>query len=134
MMQRISSILRETDDTKFTHTCAERIFMMGMQHASGREQCHGFISHFMIQPTNDEDIDLLSEMIPCSADNCANMQVQMSGVTKSNTENDGKLDSKPKFLSCGGCRIAKYCSKECQVYDWKHGDHKAVCKSLRNAK
>jgi hypothetical protein len=28
---------------------------------------------------------------------------------------------------CGKCRMGAYCSKECQVHDWKRGSHKALC-------
>ena len=31
---------------------------------------------------------------------------------------------------CGGCRRATYCSRECQIKDWKDG-HKSVCVSGR---
>ena len=30
-----------------------------------------------------------------------------------------------KFLVCGKCKNIHYCSKECQVYNWKL--HKVVC-------
>jgi hypothetical protein len=33
---------------------------------------------------------------------------------------------------CGGCRVAHYCSKECQKQHWKA--HKAVCKAVKAAK
>uniref|UniRef100_A0A6U2Q4E6 MYND-type domain-containing protein n=1 Tax=Leptocylindrus danicus TaxID=163516 RepID=A0A6U2Q4E6_9STRA len=33
-------------------------------------------------------------------------------------------------LACGGCIAVKYCSKVCQVTDWKAG-HKEVCTSKR---
>jgi hypothetical protein len=32
---------------------------------------------------------------------------------------------------CAGCRTACYCSKECQVEDWK--PHKPACKALAAA-
>ena len=32
---------------------------------------------------------------------------------------------KPKLLSCGACKVAKYCSAPCQKADWKK--HKASC-------
>ena len=28
---------------------------------------------------------------------------------------------------CGGCKRARYCSKECQAFDWKVYEHKLVC-------
>ncbi|KIX95449.1 uncharacterized protein Z520_08966 [Fonsecaea multimorphosa CBS 102226] len=36
-----------------------------------------------------------------------------------------------KLLKCGGCKVARYCSKECQVKDWKQGQHKVVCKAIK---
>lgn len=37
-----------------------------------------------------------------------------------------------KFLRCGRCKDAWYCSKACQVADWKIGNHRAVCGTLPN--
>ena len=37
------------------------------------------------------------------------------------------------IVQCGGCRIAKYCGKDCQLNDWKHGGHRAMCKALKAA-
>lgn len=38
------------------------------------------------------------------------------------------------LLKCGGCKVVSYCSKECQVKDWKQGGHKQVCKTLAATK
>ncbi len=35
----------------------------------------------------------------------------------------------PDF-SCGGCKVACYCDRECQRAAWKDGNHKACCKLL----
>ncbi|KAJ7724946.1 hypothetical protein DFH07DRAFT_854473 [Mycena maculata] len=37
--------------------------------------------------------------------------------------------SKPKagLSCCSRCLVSFYCSKPCQVYDWKHGGHKESC-------
>ncbi|KIW67600.1 hypothetical protein PV04_06838 [Phialophora macrospora] len=32
-----------------------------------------------------------------------------------------------KLLKCARCKVAQYCSKECQVRDWKEGGHKLKC-------
>ncbi|GJJ78459.1 uncharacterized protein EMPS_10818 [Entomortierella parvispora] len=40
--------------------------------------------------------------------------------------NCGKGGSK---FSCAKCKRAKYCSKECQVLDWKEYSHKLICDS-----
>ncbi|KAF2034802.1 hypothetical protein EK21DRAFT_55723 [Setomelanomma holmii] len=34
-----------------------------------------------------------------------------------------------KLLKCGGCQIARYCSQECQVKDWK--EHKHICRQSK---
>jgi hypothetical protein len=34
------------------------------------------------------------------------------------------------LLKCGGCHFAQYCSKDCQIGDWKQS-HKHVCKQLK---
>ena len=38
-----------------------------------------------------------------------------------------------RFSACGGCSIVAYCSKACQVADWKdvNAPHKPLCKALR---
>ena len=41
-------------------------------------------------------------------------------------------DPAGKFLLCSKCKVARYCSRECQSSDWKAGGHKKVCK-LRQA-
>ncbi|KDQ62793.1 hypothetical protein JAAARDRAFT_190068 [Jaapia argillacea MUCL 33604] len=39
-----------------------------------------------------------------------------------------KIGEKAQFRKCGSCSVAFHCSKECQVQDWKEGDHKVKCK------
>uniref|UniRef100_A0A914P6F9 MYND-type domain-containing protein n=1 Tax=Panagrolaimus davidi TaxID=227884 RepID=A0A914P6F9_9BILA len=36
-----------------------------------------------------------------------------------------------KILTCSGCMMAKYCSKECQKFDWIEFNHKGICKHLK---
>ncbi|KAF7361047.1 MYND-type domain-containing protein [Mycena sanguinolenta] len=36
------------------------------------------------------------------------------------------IASKSVFKRCSHC-LAKYCSKECQIYDWQHGAHRQHC-------
>lgn len=35
-----------------------------------------------------------------------------------------------RMKMCSSCRRAKYCSKLCQVYDWRSGKHKMECQFL----
>lgn len=34
-----------------------------------------------------------------------------------------------KFAKCSKCHVAAYCSRDCQVRDWKNGGHKMSCPS-----
>uniref|UniRef100_A0A914Q661 MYND-type domain-containing protein n=1 Tax=Panagrolaimus davidi TaxID=227884 RepID=A0A914Q661_9BILA len=36
-----------------------------------------------------------------------------------------------KILPCSACLMARYCSKECQKFDWINFNHKEVCKHLK---
>ena len=36
--------------------------------------------------------------------------------------------SKPRYLVCGGCGAARYCSEACQIANWGH--HQTVCTAL----
>ncbi|KAJ7883075.1 hypothetical protein B0H13DRAFT_2344347 [Mycena leptocephala] len=39
----------------------------------------------------------------------------------------GVISSKPSFKRCSGCKNAYYCSRECQISDWRHGGHRTIC-------
>ncbi len=39
-----------------------------------------------------------------------------------------KVEEKKKFSRCSGCAQTFYCSKECQVEDWKAGYHRETCR------
>jgi len=41
------------------------------------------------------------------------------------------IDGACATKQCGGCKVLRYCSKECQKHDWKCR-HKAVCKEMAN--
>lgn len=46
----------------------------------------------------------------------------------------GKQSSETTKLSkCGKCSVASYCSRDCQVQDWKAGKHKLACPSYARA-
>ncbi|KAJ7136370.1 hypothetical protein C8R43DRAFT_1110020 [Mycena crocata] len=34
---------------------------------------------------------------------------------------------KPAFRRCSGCQSFYYCSKECQIIDWREGEHRNAC-------
>ncbi|KAJ7754331.1 hypothetical protein DFH07DRAFT_773730 [Mycena maculata] len=39
----------------------------------------------------------------------------------------GKIQERSRFRRCTGCKIYKYCNKECQIADWKRGGHRKRC-------
>ena len=41
----------------------------------------------------------------------------------------GAGDNGSKFFKCSKCHVAAYCSRDCQVKDWKEGRHKLACPS-----
>ena len=66
---------------------------------------------------------------PKAADNC--------NLLSPNEKIRQSLESKPqaskpvsRMKMCSSCRRAKYCSKLCQVYDWRSGRHKLECQFL----
>eukprot|EP01083_Nonionella_stella_P069749 186140_1 len=38
-----------------------------------------------------------------------------------------KLNKIKQWKKCKACKVARYCSRNCQKRDWKHGVHKAIC-------
>ena len=36
--------------------------------------------------------------------------------------------------ACSACKSVRFCSKTCQVLNWKEGGHKAQCKALAAAR
>ncbi|KAJ7633453.1 hypothetical protein DFH06DRAFT_692500 [Mycena polygramma] len=39
----------------------------------------------------------------------------------------GSIDARPNFKRCSGCKSTYYCSKQCQITDWRHGGHRRIC-------
>lgn len=42
----------------------------------------------------------------------------------------GDVPPRSKLMKCSGCRKVHYCSKQCQLLDWKQGGHKNKCAEL----
>jgi len=60
-------------------------------------------------------------------DNCQFIYARVSDVVYKEM---CKTCGQPCTKKCSGCRIARYCSSECQEMDWKQ-EHKAQCKEWR---
>ncbi|KAJ6501023.1 hypothetical protein C8R47DRAFT_1211297 [Mycena vitilis] len=42
----------------------------------------------------------------------------------------GVIFAKTNFSRCSGCSTLNYCSRGCQLWDWRHGGHRVACKDL----
>lgn len=67
----------------------------------------------------DKDIEILNDCHifkgPCA--NCNNPK--------------RKDDENKRLLRCSGCKLVRYCCRECQFIDWTN--HKVICKRLNKA-
>ena len=59
---------------------------------------------------------------------------KISKTCGSNRVCDVCLQTVEKIFVCQGCQHAKYCSKECQILDWKEKGHKKACKLMAKKK
>ncbi len=55
----------------------------------------------------------------------SNGSSQMTG-----TQSSSGASSAEELKKCGACRVARYCSRECQEKHWKEGGHKRTCKAM----
>jgi hypothetical protein len=76
----------------------------------------------------------LKKKIPCPCLNEA-MREAIENLPKSGhcgAHDCGIILPKAELLTCSGCKISEYCSRECQKTDWEM--HKDFCRALDNAK
>ncbi|KAJ7473843.1 hypothetical protein B0H11DRAFT_2036190 [Mycena galericulata] len=45
----------------------------------------------------------------------------------------GAIKKSSEIKRCSGCRLAHYCSPECQAFSWRHGGHREFCKNRRHS-
>lgn len=53
-----------------------------------------------------------------------------SQMTLTGAQSSSGASSAEELKKCGACRVAHYCSKECQAKHWKDGGHKRTCKAM----
>jgi hypothetical protein len=51
-------------------------------------------------------------------------------LNEEDEEDTLKMNRVSRMKMCSSCRRAKYCSKLCQVYDWRSGRHRTECNHL----
>lgn len=94
-----------------------------------------------LHESSDEANKLIKEYTPPKAMDQKMQQLIQSGIlnasfppspTKCSSCGADHLKDKPEspLLACGACRSIWYCSRECQVQDYR-ANHKAQCKSMQ---
>ena len=112
---RLTVILNGVDEKTFSGDCVRRILRWSVTFQSGSSSLLDMIaeSRTAIAQMGTQlgyEADEVGAQY-CGAENCLNQE-----------DTSGK-----PFNKCGGCRLAKYCCRQCQLYDWKHGGHKREC-------
>ena len=69
---------------------------------------------------------------PENKDTLLNNIKNLTELTKQNCAQCGK-NADPVLRVCGGCKILRYCSNECQVENWRNS-HKEDCKKFKKLK
>jgi hypothetical protein len=72
----------------------------------------------------------LSKQIPCSCLDEGKKNAKQNPKT-GRCRYCRNEDPKMELKKCSQCKTAEYCSKECQVADWRAG-HKKECKALNH--
>ena len=113
MYDRLRQIYEQVGELTFTRDCVTRILRWSVAHmtsASATTQILG-VCREVIAECSESSEDMCWQ-VHCSSDICLN------------------VESGEPFKKCAGCGIARYCSRKCQKYDWKHGGHKADCRAV----
>ncbi|KAJ7113653.1 hypothetical protein C8R44DRAFT_741235 [Mycena epipterygia] len=79
---------------------------------------YGEWEHFMT--VTDDRFDVLADVAYPAEMACDNLKCDI-------------IDEKPAFERCSGCKLVYYCSRECQIADWREGSHRKACRSYESA-
>jgi len=105
------------------------------QNVAGRE-FNNIPNSAMCIKAKDLDPTVASVLTCINAEDINNDNLSLfsqSEVTPSNPNPDNIImpQKVSRMKMCSSCRQAKYCSKLCQVFDWRSGRHKAECELIR---
>lgn len=119
---RLTELLGAVDKTTFTAECARRLLRWGTAYVHSEAKIRSMIRDVReaVAQHHAEDAEMGHSDAACAAENC----FRFAGVPDS----DGRVWT---FQKCARCRLAVYCSRECQKWDWKHGGHKIDCKPMQ---
>ena len=108
---RLRHIYETCDSLTFTSECAQRLLRVSVLYATRTCDLNQVIQLQRQTMLNSIDHEGYEGYLPhCASHTCFHVQ---------NANN-------PKFQICASCRLASYCSRECQIFDWRNG-HKQEC-------
>jgi hypothetical protein len=87
------------------------------------------LEHSLLKLVEEDACDASKKSPKCGSDNnmiCGEKAEQMA-CSRPKVERSFYVS---RMKMCSSCRRAKYCSKLCQVYDWRSGQHKMECQYL----
>eukprot|EP00979_Chaetoceros_neogracilis_P010386 scaffold2455_cov212-Chaetoceros_neogracile.AAC.40 len=87
------------------------------------------LEHSLLKLVEEDACDASKGSLKCGSDNnmiCGEKAEQMA-CARPKVERSFYVS---RMKMCSSCRRAKYCSKLCQVYDWRSGQHKMECQYL----
>ncbi len=86
-----------------------------------------YLEHVSVIPSTISDLFQLSNIYHAKKDtrcwSCAKLPASSS------RDSTGLAFSGSELKKCASCKMARYCTKECQTKDWREG-HKRVCKAM----
>jgi MYND finger len=76
----------------------------------------GLVDYLMLTPGSCHCLEEWQQQFPMHCDTC------------------GKRPTNTKLCRCSRCKLAKYCSKECQKMDWAKNNHRRYCNKYMHVK
>mmetsp|Transcript_17329 Transcript_17329/g.32825 ORF Transcript_17329/g.32825 Transcript_17329/m.32825 type:complete len:456 (+) Transcript_17329:165-1532(+) len=85
------------------------------------------LEHALLQLLEEDSRDRLTAKVGVDVQNEEEPNTASSFCPRPKSERCFRVS---RMKMCSSCRRAKYCSKLCQVYDWRSGQHKMECQYL----
>ena len=98
----------------------------------------GYLDNVAVVPCSMSDLLKLSNVYhtktntrcwSCSEKDISASASASSSASVSSSSGEGATAGSTELKKCAACRMATYCSKDCQKKDWKEG-HKKTCKAV----
>ena len=69
----------------------------------------------------------ICNLLGCSAAYCTSVIDICHSTTEASTAASSSSPLGDKFKYCERCQLTRYCSRDCQIWDWNEGGHKRTC-------